>query len=120
MSHMILGHSENKLQLMMAVQIFQLSCYSLIDPVGYLSYAIDFIIAEIVELIDKGNLKLSTNTIVLNTNVINTNTIVLNTNVINTNILTTNILITNILNTNAINTNTLILIYLILIYLILM
>jgi len=91
MSHMILGHSENKLQLMMAVQIFQLSCYSLIDPVGYLSYAIDFIIAEIVELIDKGNLKLN----------INTNTIVLNTNVTNTNILNTNILNTNILNTNT-------------------
>jgi len=90
MSHMILGHSENKLQFMMAVQIFQLSCYSLIDPVGYLSYAIDFIIAEIVELIDKGNLKLN----------INTNTIVLNTNVTNT----------NILNTNILNTNTLILI----------
>ena len=54
MSHMILGHSESKLHLTMAVQIFQLACYSLVDPVGYLSYSIDFIIAEIVELIDKG------------------------------------------------------------------
>lgn len=55
MSHMILAHSESKLQIQMAVHIFQLVCYSLVDPVGYISSIIDLFIAEVVELLDKGN-----------------------------------------------------------------